>query len=335
MNTNNTSRKKFLKVKQRPLSCHERKSSVYYRLRSTYNKIKNRKNTSYSNIKLIKNKFNRTEESSLDTIDNEYSNKINYLLEHNSNNNNNSLSVAKNSFYIKSKNSSGILLKGSNRQYNTNLSNRNYEKKSKPIFNVKNTFRTPTTRNKKNYIKYTFKRKNDFRIDKQNFGKDMVKKKIFLDTICNKEIKFHRELLSSKSCELEWAKDQNEFDSKKVKRDAEMTFNRMYELIKSSTNKKNFTNYLNWRSADVSIPNNTNNHTSSSYLKIQGYSLYECFNEEDKFDNKPLDAEEKKKILIKNEAKMKELNMEYEQMIQKENDIKDKKIKLLEEIMKK
>ena len=32
---------------------------------------------------------------------------------------------------------------------------------------------------------------------------------------------------------------------------------------------------------------------------------------------------------------MKELNMEYEQMIRKENELKEKKIKLLEEIMRK
>ena len=47
------------------------------------------------------------------------------------------------------------------------------------------------------------------------------------------------------------------------------------------------------------------------------------------------DEKEKKKILLKNEEKMKELNMEYEQMILKENEIKNQKKKLLMEILKK
>ena len=65
------------------------------------------------------------------------------------------------------------------------------------------------------------------------------------------------------------------------------------------------------------------------------YSLYEIFKGDKTEGSKIIDDKEKKKILLKNEEKMKELNMEYEQMIKKEGKIKEKKIKLLEEIMMK
>ena len=48
-------------------------------------------------MRIVKNRFNKSE-SSLDTLDNEYSNKIcNYI------DNTNSISLAKNSYYLKNK----------------------------------------------------------------------------------------------------------------------------------------------------------------------------------------------------------------------------------------
>ena len=58
------------------------------------------------------------------------------------------------------------------------------------------------------------------------------------------------------------------------------------------------------------------------------------FNDKNKQD-KILDAKEKKYILLNNEEKMKILNMECEQMIQKENEIKNKKKQLFKGIKKK
>ena len=63
-------------------------------------------------------------------------------------------------------------------------------------------------------------------------------------------------------------------------------------------------------------------------------SFQYIFNDKNKRD-KILDAKEKKYILLNNEEKMKILNMECEQMNQKENEIKNKKKQLFKGIKKK
>ena len=73
--------------------------------------------------------------------------------------------------------------------------------------------------------------------------------------------------------------------------------------------------------------------TVSTINKNDVYSLYQML-KDGKQKDIIFDEKEKKKILLKNEEKMKELNMEYEQMIQKENEIKNQKKKLLMEILK-
>ena len=321
LNSNST---KLYKVKQRPLSGNPNKSNIYYRLRNKYHKSKKNKNDSNTNIKAIKNRINKSEQSSLDTIDNEYSNKYNYLLE----NNNNNLSIAKSSFHIKS--NSAIFLKKPKKKNNSSYFNsNNYSKNFSSI--DRNRYKNNYPMKNKSYIKIALKPKKEFRIDRENFAKDYLNKKIFLDKYCNEEIKFHRKLLQSKSCELECTKEPNEFDLKKTKRDAELTFNKMFELCKSSTNKKNIHNYIKQRNI-LNVGMN-GNITTNSDMKAS-YSLYEIV-KEDKIPDRVLDSREKKSILLHNEEKMKELNMEYEQMIRKENELKEKKIKLLEEIMRK
>ena len=316
---------KIYSLKQRPLSGNTNKNNIFYRLRNKYNKNKKTRNNSYHKIK---NRMNKSDQSSLDTIDNEYSYKFNYLLE----NNNNNLSIVKNSFLIKS--NSSRILKRYKQKNNTSYFNSNYSKNSKNFssLNSKKIYKNNnfTSKNKSSF-KMVLKPKKEFRRDKENFAKDYINKKVFLDKYCNEEIKFHRKLLKSKSSELESAKDYNEFDLKKTKRDAELTFNKIFELCKSSSNKKNIHNYLMLRN----MGNVGMNANMTTYNDIkETYSLYETF-KEDKKEDRVLDVKEKKNILFKNEEKMKELNMEYEQMIQKENELKNKKIKLLEEIMRK
>ena len=311
--------------KQRPLSGSSNKNNIFNRIRNKYYKSKRSRNNSNNNIKMIKNRMDKSEQSSLDTIDNEYSYKFNYLLE----NNNNSLSIVKNSFNIKS--NSTKILNRKKQKNNTSYFNSNYSKNFSSI-NINNKYKNNNyTSKNKSSLKFVLKPKKEFRIDRENFAKDYINKKLFLDKYCNEEIKFHRKLLKSKSCELECTKESNEFDLKKIKRDAELAFNKIFELCKSSTNKKNLHNYLKIRNmGNVGMNGNltTNNDTKVTYS-------YEIFKEEKKEDDRLVDAKEKKNILLKNEETMKELNMEYEQMIQKENELKDKKIKLLEEIMRK
>lgn len=330
MESNNNSTKVY-KLNQRPLSGLPNQSKIFYRIRNKYNKSKKTRNNSASNMKM-KKRLNKSEESSLDTIDNEYSIKFNYLLD---NNYNNSLSIAKNSFNIKSK--STMLLKRKNinnktSYYNSN-NNSNFDKNFSSLFQKRYNYSKNLSKNKyrnKSYIKISLRPKKEFRIDRENFAKDYINKKLFLDKYCNEEIKFHRKLLSSKTCEVECTKELNEFDLKKCRRDADMAFNKIFELCKSSTNKKNITKYLKQRNL---INGGTNSHLTTSSDKKVVNSLYEVFRGNKNDEDRALDEKEKKNILLKNEEKMKELNMEYEQMIQKESEIKEKKIKLLEEIM--
>ena len=281
--------------------------------------------------------MNRSDQSSLDTIDNEYSNKINFLLENNYNYNNNSLSIGKNSFHIK--NHSAIFLKGKNKYknkktnssyYNSNyISNYNskYDKNFSSLFNRKYNIHYNIKKNKKVILKP----KKEFRIDKENFAKDYINKKIYLDKYCNEEIKFHRGLLQSKTCEIECTREPIEFDLKKSKRDADLTFNKIFEICKSQTNKKNISNYIKQRNIMSGIGVKNTAISTNGDKKIV-YSLYEIFKGGKNEENKIIDDKEKKKILFNNEEKMKELNLEYEQMVKKEGEIKEKKIKLLEEI---
>ena len=114
-----------------------------------------------------------------------------------------------------------------------------------------------------------------------------------------------------------------------------MAFNKIFELCKSSTNKKNISKYLKQRNLIMGGGGMINTTLTTSSDKKVVYSVYEIFRDNKNDENRALDDQEKKIILLNNEEKMKELNMEYEQMIQKESEIKEKKIKLLEEIMRK
>ena len=290
-----------------------------YRINSKYGKTKN---NSISNFK-VKNKINKSEETSLETIDIDYSNKNIHLLD------NNSLSIVKKSFVIRG-NSAILLRKQNKRNYPINL-NSIYDNNISSIYKYK-TKNYKINQKSNSHTKIMLKPKKEFRIDKENFAKDYLNKKLYLDKYCNQEIKFQRNLLKSKSCELDCTREPNEFDLKKTKIDAELVFNKIYELCKSSTNKKNIEKYLK----EKKIPNNTNNGnmtTVSTINKNDVYSLYQML-KDGKQKDIIFDEKEKKKILLKNEEKMKELNMEYEQMIQKENEIKNQKKKLLMEILK-
>ena len=81
-------------------------------------------------------------------------------------------------------------------------------------------------------------------IDKDNFNKEFIKKKIYLEKICNKELNFHKNLLKTKSCAREFVQPPNEFDIKKVIKDAELNFSIKFEIAKSGRGKKNLNNLI-------------------------------------------------------------------------------------------
>ena len=321
----------YYRLKQRPLSGKQNKVNLFYKINNKYYHNKISRNNSKTNIKMIKNRMNKSEQSSLDTLDNENSNKM-------------SLSIAKNSFHIKS--NSAIIIKQNKKNKNKNKNkknnssffnskynsyyNSNYNSNFNSLYDKNFSSLFSNRYNYKRNKKITLNPKKEFRRDKENFAKDYINKKVFLDKYCNQEIKFHRKLLESKSCEIECTKEQNEFDLKKVRRDADLAFNKIFELCKSETSKKNISKYMKLRNM---ANGGGNNIITTSSDKKEVFSLYEVFNDKEE-ENRILDEKEKKNILYKNEEKMKELNMEYEQMIQKEQEIKEKKIKLLEEIMR-
>ena len=327
---------KFQKIIQRPLS------SSHINNKNKVNYFNNQKSkTRISSNSKTRTRANKSELSSLETIDNDYSNKYYYLLE---NNNNNNSSIVKNSYHIN--NSSAIFLKGKSIKNERNKNNR-YDKKYISLNNYSykkiDYYKMPM--NKIN-VKIKLKPKKEFRIDKDNFGKDYLLKKRFLDNYFNEEIKFHVKLLKTKSCELELTRERQDFNSKEVKRDAERTFDKIFEMCKSSTNKKDIVNYMkNTIRMNSKINSNANNSmnmdgnltTINEKSSKIANNFYGFFDEDKKNDNNDriLDAKEKKIILLNNEEKMKILNMEFEQMNQKENELKIKKKKLLEEVIRK
>ena len=325
----NAESENFNKIKKRPVSGRQYKNQIFYRIKDKYNKIKKNRNFSASN-KSFKKKLNKSEDSSLDTIDNEYSYKFNLILENNYNNN---LSIVKNSFLIK--NNSAVFSKIRSKRNYSMYNNSYQDQKKNRLINYRYNFsinkKNLSKSKNKSFIKPSLKQKKEFRIDRENFAKDYINKKIYLDKYCNEEIKFHRKLLKSKSCELEGAKDVNEFDAKKSKRDADLAFNKLFELCKASSNKKNIANYIKKRNMALGGGPTVSTHSDKKAV----YSLYEIFKENNNKEDRLLDAKGKKYILLNNEEKMKELNMEYEQMIRREGELKEKKIKLLEEIMRK
>jgi hypothetical protein len=309
----------------RPFSVNTQKERLFLKLNNQTEILKKNRLKSPSSMRIIKNKFNKSE-SSMDTLDNEYSNKkYNYI--------DNSMSIAKNSFYLKNKSNNTIIYtKRRNQRPNSSKHYSYFDKKDKNDRNLssilhqsnKNEIDKYATK-LKNYLKFNINQKKEFRMDKENFRKDFLNKKIFLDKYCNEEIKFHRKLLASKSCELECTKEPTEFDLKKSKRDAELEFNKIFELCKSSSNKKNLANYIKHKNMGMSGSMTTQSDKNKSII----FSKYQI-NRENKKVDRILDDKEKKRILNRNEEKIEILNFEYENMIQKENEIKIRKKKLLE-----
>ena len=131
-------------------------------------------------------------------------------------------------------------------------------------------------------------------MDKENFNKGFIKKKNFLDGFYNKEFKFHKNLLKTKSCPREFFKPPNDFDIKKVIEDAELNFSIKYEIAKSGRGKKNLNNLLK---QNLNVINKN----------LQNNKLIRLTSPKFSNDN--------------NEMKLKELNLDYIQIISKRNEL--------------
>lgn len=94
-------------------------------------------------------------------------------------------------------------------------------------------------------IKVNNKRENNNN-DKNYFDKTLFKKKKYIDQFYFEEMKFHKQLLKNKSSENESYKEEYfDFDSKKAEMEADIAYNRILALCKSSIQKKNFDNFFN------------------------------------------------------------------------------------------
>ena len=118
-----------------------------------------------------------------------------------------------------------------------------------------------------------------YKVDKENFNKILLKKKILLDKLSNKEYIFLRGLLKSKSLYPEVVKPIDDLELKRVREDADLTFNTKLELAKSGRGKKNLSNLI---SNSIGL-NQSNNNKKLNLNRL----------ETDENENKVLDNNEK------------------------------------------
>ena len=148
------------------------------------------------------------------------------------------------------------------------------------------------------------KQKNELRPDIDNFEINYLRKKKYLDKYCNKEIIFHRQLLKTKSVECEVTKEPIEYVPKVIKRDAEFFFNKIFEICKSSLNKRNMNFYDTKRLEDLYKEENIAYNNSQRNSKKSEY-----------------EKENKNNILSKNENIIKELDSKCELISKKQHEI--------------
>ena len=275
-----------------------------------YKRIKfsvNIDNVKTRNIKSrdFKNKMAKSSISNLDTYENEVSHKYFHFLDmsHSATKTNNTNKFAKSQIFLNMNKKQNIF---------------NFDK------NMIIEREKPKNRTK---IKYKLKEKHEFRPDQFNFNKNYIQKKIFLDKYCGKEIKFHKKLLKSKSVECEVTKEPCEFDCKKTKRDAELTFNTMLEIAKSALNKKNFTNFFE-EQKNLSENDITNNLLFKEKKKKKHFDIKHNNGKEGKSF-----CENKSQVLKKNEEYLKILDVGYDKIIKKEKLIHQYKSNILRQVL--
>ena len=157
-----------------------------------------------------------------------------------------------------------------------------------------------------------------FPLDKENFNKEFIQKKYFLDKYCNKELNFQKRLLKTKSYNSELAKVTEDFDLNKIIKDAELNFKIKYEIEKSGKGKNNLNNLIKHNF------NIVNKKLSSEKEKEKRPSTPIFIR--DKKENKDIypDISTNNMNLI-NEMKMKQLTLDYSNLLKKTNEIIQKR----------
>ena len=144
--------------------------------------------------------------------------------------------------------------------------------------------------NKKEKVKKYF-------VDKDNFSKSIMEKKIFLDNYSKKEFNFLNDLLKTKSFLEEIVNPIDDLELKKVKHDADINFNVKLEMAKSGKGKKNLKNLIR---QNINIIENSKN---KKYIQ----------------NNSETPSEQSENNIIDNNSKLKQIENEYNDIILKRN----------------
>lgn len=123
-------------------------------------------------------------------------------------------------------------------------------------------------------LRSSYEKVEKYEVDKDNFNKNMMRKKKFLDKFSNKEFLFLKNLLKTKSVFPEVIRPMDDLELKKIKQDANLNFNMKLELAKSGRGKKNLKNLIktnlnmNKNMKNKFIPNRSNTSTDKSENNI-------------------------------------------------------------------
>ena len=316
----NNNRYSFLSpINNNNISSSFHKKNFFHLIKNNYNNnskslfYEKKTNESSRTNKILKKNMNKSETSILDTIDND-NNNSKYLFKYNFNINN-------------------------NKKHNLSSINSSYKN-----MNMNFSLKRPKIPRKLTKIKFNqsskdLKKEDEYKIDKDYFNKSLIQKKNYIDKFCSEEIKFHRKLLKAKSCEIEPFKEElPEFDSKKVQLDAELSYDRILEICKSSINKKSFGRFFkNIKMIKEGAFKDDENKKNKNF-KQQNSQEYHFDN--DSFDinilykGKNFDTNGKNIVFNNNDKKIKTLDMECELVNIRENELKNKDKKLFIKIFK-
>ena len=138
---------------------------------------------------------------------------------------------------------------------------------------------------------------DNYFFDKNNFSKDIIKKKNFLDKYSKKDFSFLKKLLEIKSFLEEVENPIDNLELKKVKGDAETNFYAKLEIAKSDRRKKNLDNLIK---QNINIEKNNKN---KNYIE-NGSDTPSSQSENNYIDNK---------------EKLKQIEKDYNNIITKRN----------------
>ena len=314
------------------------KKNINLNLHNTSNKsLLNEKkitNDSSYTTKKIKKRLNQSDISIFKSLD--YDNNFNNAFNVNS---------TKSLFYKKNNNDSSLIMNRLDRKRNFSFidaknASKNFSSFKQKLLmkenpnSIKKIFKIKLNPNKSRHNKSkenkSSQSKDEYKIDKDYFDKKLYVKKNYIDKFCKEELKFHRRLLKTKSVEIEPYKEQHlDFDSKKTQMEAELTYNRIFELCKSSIGKKSFDNFF--KNIKM-IQSGVNKEEKKDKFEHKNSLEYNSGN--DTFDINSMYVDNnwsnvgKNYVLKNNENTIKSLDMEYALLMDKENKLNLQKKKL-------